>query len=263
MQPRRRPLYVLHSDRALCARIQQAALPDYEVTLVASWESLRAAIVTLRGPAVLIVDSHYSTVAYTTPAVQLRVVLGEFAWLPVVCVVGESADSMAHARTLGEWGVRAVLNSAASAEAIIMALREVQAESVVSFVSRAIPPDCGGQARTLLHAAAVVGVAGGQVSDLARALHISSRTLVRHSAEAGILAPRQLLVWMRILLATQLLDQDRYSVAAVAFACGYASDTGLRRALQDTLNASPRALRRRGAFLIAAAGFRALLSRAK
>ena len=53
---------------------------------------------------------------------------------------------------------------------------------------------------------------------------------------------------MRILLAAVLLDDPGRTVLSVAHACGYASDSSLRRAMQDFLGTGPSALRREGAF---------------
>ena len=60
---------------------------------------------------------------------------------------------------------------------------------------------------------------------------------------------------MRILLATELLDDPGRTVSSVALACGYASDNSLRRALQDFLDTTPTALRRIGAFATASRAF--------
>ena len=65
---------------------------------------------------------------------------------------------------------------------------------------------------------------------------------------------------MRILLAASLLDDPGRSVLSVARACGYASDSSLRRAMQDFLASGPTALRRAGAFNRASSAFLAELA---
>jgi AraC-like DNA-binding protein len=60
------------------------------------------------------------------------------------------------------------------------------------------------------------------------------------------------MAWMRILLAASLLDDPGRTVLGVAYACGYSSDSSLRRAMQDFLGTVPTALRREGAFSRAA-----------
>jgi AraC-like DNA-binding protein len=53
---------------------------------------------------------------------------------------------------------------------------------------------------------------------------------------------------MRLLLAAEMLGHPGRSVQSVAKACGYSSDSGLRRACSDFLGASPRELGRAQAF---------------
>ena len=97
--------------------------------------------------------------------------------------------------------------------------------------------------------ARVIATAGrGAKLDLARQLRLSRRTLLRWCKRAELPPPRKLLAWMRILLAAELLDDPGRTVLTVAHACGYASDSGLRRVTQKFVGASPSELRRRGAF---------------
>ena len=60
---------------------------------------------------------------------------------------------------------------------------------------------------------------------------------------------------MRVLLACEMLDDPGRTVLSVANACGYSSDSGLRRITQKFLDASPTELRDKGAFKHAAAAF--------
>jgi transcriptional regulator GlxA family with amidase domain len=92
-----------------------------------------------------------------------------------------------------------------------------------------------------------VAAGGGQAERLATTLHVSLRTVSRRCLQAGLPAPRRLLAWMRVLLACSLLDDPGRTLSGIAFACGYYSDTTLRRALQAFLGMSPSALRERGA----------------
>jgi transcriptional regulator GlxA family with amidase domain len=108
-----------------------------------------------------------------------------------------------------------------------------------------------GQARAILMAAAEVVATGGQAQELARALYLSPRTLLRWCNRAELPPPRRVLAWMRILLATELLDDPGRTVSSVAHACGYSSDNSLRRALQDFLDTTPTTLRKDGAFSLA------------
>jgi AraC-like DNA-binding protein len=60
---------------------------------------------------------------------------------------------------------------------------------------------------------------------------------------------------MRILLAAEMLDEPGRTVASIAFAFGYSSDTALRTALLMQLGKAPKQLRREGAFATASEVF--------
>ncbi|MBV9110730.1 MAG: AraC family transcriptional regulator, partial [Gemmatimonadetes bacterium] len=77
---------------------------------------------------------------------------------------------------------------------------------------------------------------------------LSERTVLRWTERAALPPPRRLMAWMRILLAASLLDDPGRTVLSVAYACGYSSDSSLRRAMQDFLDTVPTVLRREGAF---------------
>ena len=94
-------------------------------------------------------------------------------------------------------------------------------------------------------------------------LYLSPRTLLRWCDRAELPPPRRILVWMRVLMAAELLDDPGRTVSSVAEACGYASVNSLRRALQDFLHTTPTMLRREGAFAIAAQAFLKDLARTR
>jgi transcriptional regulator GlxA family with amidase domain len=66
---------------------------------------------------------------------------------------------------------------------------------------------------------------------------------------------------MRILLAAELLDDPGRTVLSVAHACGYSSDSGLRRVTQKFLGTSPTTLREKGAFSRASQAFLKVLAK--
>jgi AraC-like DNA-binding protein len=53
---------------------------------------------------------------------------------------------------------------------------------------------------------------------------------------------------MRVLLACELLDDPSQTVLSVAYTCGYASDSSLRRAVQEFTGVLLTTLRQQGAF---------------
>lgn len=130
-------------------------------------------------------------------------------------------------------------------------------------IEQILPPNVGGAARSILAAAAGAVAEGRQGEELARTLQISPRTLSRWCRRAALPPPKQLLGWMRVLLAAELLDDSGRTVSEVAAACGYAADSSLRHALRGFLGMSPSELRDRGAFSTAANAFVSALAEAR
>jgi AraC-like DNA-binding protein len=64
---------------------------------------------------------------------------------------------------------------------------------------------------------------------------------------------------MRVLLACELLDDPGQTVLSVAYTCGYASDSSLRRAVQEFTGVLLTELRQEGAFATASEKFLAEL----
>jgi len=164
-------------------------------------------------------------------------------------------------RTLGEWGVKEViaLDEEDTLEAISRRLRSAQGRPLQSLLERSLPPTLSGRARTLLMAAAEVVAEGGHGRDLAASLRLSERTLLRWAEQADLPPPRRVLAWMRVLLACELLDDPGQTVLSVAYTCGYASDSSLRRAVQEFTGVLLTELRQEGAFATASEKFLAEL----
>lgn len=108
------------------------------------------------------------------------------------------------------------------------------------FVDRPIPPDT--QAETILsQAGAVVDAEGSAwtMTELARRLHISERTLSRRfSQEAGTTVHRWL-TGRRIEEARRLLAGSDLPVAGVGARCGYASAVTFRQRFRAEVGMSP------------------------
>jgi AraC-like DNA-binding protein len=251
-----RPLLVLHSDATFREQSRRAAAKRFEFNPVDSWEELRERLRTAPPSALSVVDPYWGEDRGEL-AVALRLLLLEFPSVTVIAALELKPHKYGDLRTLGAWGVSEVLalGDVDTVEGISRHLEGVQGRPLQSLLERSLPQNLTGTARALLMSAAEVVSAGGQAKELAKALYLSSRTLLRWCDRAELPPPRRVLVWMRILLATELLDDPGRTVSSVALACGYASDNSLRRALQDFLNTTPTALRQSGAFEIASRAF--------
>lgn len=263
MPPAPRPLFVLHQNASFRERVRRVGGKAYRCRFVASWQALREEVAGAPPAALVVVDPYEELVrdgAQLSP--DLRALLWEFPSATVVAAMEIRPGRSHDLRTLGEWGVTDVisLEEDDTLEAISRRLRAAQGRPLQSLLDRSLPPTMTSRARSLLMTAAEVVSMGGRGRDLARTLHLSERTVLRWSERAGLPPPRRLMAWMRILLAASLLDDPGRTVLSVAYACGYASDSSLRRAMQDFLGTIPTTLRREGAFSRASRTFLAELS---
>jgi AraC-like DNA-binding protein len=251
-----RPLLVLHRDAGFRERVRAAAARGESCSFYGDWEALHAAIAAAPPSALLVVDP-YAGDGSGELSPQLRSLLWEFPSSTVLVAMELRRGCSHDIRTLGEWGVSDVIGIGEedTPDGIALRLRAAQGRPLQNLLQRSLPPTVSARARTLLMSAAEIVANGGRGRDLARALHLSERSVLRWSRRAGLPPPRRLMAWMRVLLAASLLDDPGRTVLSVAHACGYASDSSLRRAMQDFLGTVPTGLRREGAFLRASRMF--------
>ena len=250
-----RQLIMMHSNGAFRELVRRFTSHAFECTVLPDWESLRAIIPDAPPAALLLVDPYASgTREGVQLSQELRALLWEFPSATVVAAMELRPGRSHDVRTLGEWGVTDIIaiGEEDTHEAINRRLRAAQGRPLQNLLQRCLPSSVSGRSRTLLMTAAEVVSMGGRGRDLAKALHLSERTVLRWSERAALPPPRRLMAWMRILLAASLLDDPGRTVLGVAYACGYSSDSSLRRAMQDFLGTIPTTLRREGAFSRAA-----------
>lgn len=85
-----------------------------------------------------------------------------------------------------------------------------------------------------------------QVSEFSAALGMSSRNLLREMKSLGLITPRDLLLWGRLIRASHLLERPSETVESVAFHLGYATGGALGKALNRHVGCSPTALLEKG-----------------
>jgi AraC-like DNA-binding protein len=257
-----RSLLLMHPDPKFRARIAQIAKRDFLVESLSSWGEVAAALCKTSLVSVAVVDPYLGVHKRAHLAPELRALLWNFPSVTVIAGVEMRPDRCADFRMLGEWGVTEIFSvENGNLEMLARVLRSARGRPLQSLLQRSLPSRTGGRARSILDAAAEVASMGGHPRDLARKLYASKRTLLRWCDREGLPTPRQLLVWMRVLLAAELLEDPRRSVESVALSCGYTSDSGLRRALYDCIQMSPTALQDRGAVETASHAFREVLTR--
>ncbi|HET8655314.1 MAG TPA: helix-turn-helix domain-containing protein [Longimicrobiaceae bacterium] len=253
-----RPLLIMHPDAGFRDRVRQACGNDYHFLALPDWGALLEAIRESPPAALVMVDPYDGQ--RLAPA--LHEVLRAFPSTAVIAALEVTPDRHEDLRTLGRWGVVQVisLDHDDTPLSIAQRLRAARGRPLRGMLEKILPVEISGRGRAIIDAATDVVSAGQHGRDLADALDLSRRTLLRWCQRAGIPAPRRLLAWMRVLLACELLDDPGRTVLSVANSCGYSSDSGLRRITQRFLGASPTELREHGAFDRAASLFVALLN---
>jgi AraC-like DNA-binding protein len=258
MQAVLRPLIVLHSDAVFKERLRRIGSQRFKSQFVNDWEGLRTALKEAPPAALVVVDPYtHSYGAEAELAPELRSLLWEHPSATVIAALEVKRQRVRDLRTLGEWGVKEViaLDEEDTLEAISRRLRSAQGRPLQSLLERSLPTTLSGRARTLLMAAAEVVAEGGHGRDLAASLRLSERTLLRWAEQADLPPPRRILAWMRVMLACELLDDPGQTVLSVAYTCGYASDSSLRRAVQEFTGVLLTELRKQGAFATASERF--------
>lgn len=266
MQKIRRPLLILHHDPRFRELLRGAARRDFDLLPVEGWPELLEEVRSASASALVVVDPYHATPASRRePSPELAALLHQFPSVSVVAAMHTEEDCSRELRRLGEWGVVQVvaLDEEPTPVAVAHRLHGAKGRPLRRLVERVLPDQLGGPARAILGVATQVVTNGGQGSDLARELNITSRTLLRWCKRSGLPAPKQLLAWMRMLLAAELLDDPGRTVGDVASACGYAADSSLRHAVHRFVGLTPTALRERGAFAVVAGGFVGALEEAR
>nr|ASV46962.1 AraC family transcriptional regulator [uncultured bacterium] len=244
-------------------RVLRAAGDRLECVTVPSWESLMRFLEEAPPTALAVVDPYAETPGRRTLSEKLKTLLERFPSATVLAALEIRPGRFHDLRTLGEWGVAEViaLDRDETAESIARKIRSAQGRLMRSFLSHSLPSFVSSRGRAVLAAAAELAARVGQGSDLAESLHLSDRALLRWCERSHLPPPRRLLAWVRVLLAAELLDYPEQTVLSVAHTCGYATDSSLRRAVQEFTGFTPTELRRVGAFTTAADTFLAELLR--
>jgi AraC-like DNA-binding protein len=96
-------------------------------------------------------------------------------------------------------------------------------------------------------------------NELARAFGVARRTLARQLARAGLPGPGTTLVWLRLLLATHLLEHTGWTVERVVQETGFSSVPAFRRQLRRLAGMKPSDARRCGSLAAMVWGSASLL----
>lgn len=258
-----RLLLVMHRSDQLKAQVRRLAGRDFTCRFISGWAKLVAAVRKAPPSAIAIVDP-YEDARGGRLSRSLMSLVAEFPSLPVFAAAEFSSAREERAAALGS-GLAGVIAIGVddAPEALRERFRRVEGRFMKLLLARVLPAGVPGRAEAILDVAAEVVSTGGVGRDMACALSMSRRSLLRWMYSSELLSPRKMLLWMRLLQAAELLDDSGRTVLSVARACGYSSDSGLRRVTAKLLGKSPTELRRHGAFAEASRVFLAALERSR
>jgi len=250
----RRQLVALHAEPEFRSKLRGLRNHDVEVRFVDTWEGLRQVAQEASPATLLLVDPYHANGKKPEPT--LHDLLRTFPSLVVLAAIPRDAD-MADVCTLGRWGVADVIQIELedTTRLLLRRLREVRARPLNQLLHADFPGPLPGRARAILETAVDVALQGGLPRDMADRMGMDGSTLRRWCALSQLPPPRKLLLWMRSLIASMLLDDPGHTIFSAALACGYNSDQAMRRALQRSLPMTPSELREIGAFETVASAF--------
>lgn len=252
-----RPLFLLHEDRVLAERLTRITRDRFRLLRVNSWAELWAGVAEAPPAALVLVDPYFGEGNGRRPSPHLSHLLKAFPSATVVVAMESTPSQYPDIRQMGEWGVAEVLqlDEDTSREAVRRRLLSARGQPLRRLLAHDPGFPLTGRARAIMDAAVETVMMGGYPRDLARTLGFSSSTLLRWCGRSQLPTPRRLLLWMRVLFASALLDDPGHSVFSVGLACGYSGDQALRRAIRAVIPLTPTQLRERGAFETASVAF--------
>ncbi len=227
-----------------------STLPPPYSRIVVDWGEMIAAVRREPPSSVAIIDP----MAGDALDPRVRELADAAGLVPVLAVIPLDIAHAGHLRPLYDQGVSDVADAAfeCTPNAILPRLQAVHAMPFKQVLEPHLSRFVSMEALILIRAAAGVVVDRGAATDLARFFESTERTVAGWCTRTRLPAPRRLFAWLRLLLATALLEHPGRTIADAARCAGY-RDQSLRRATRELLGAGVRP--RRGLFTTAAAAF--------
>jgi len=237
-------LSLLQHDPLTVARLRDALTPSHRIRAFGSWTALEGG---LQGSEVdaCIVDADLPSRAEAMERME-RLQLRH----PTVGLVafGDFGRATADVFRLGQLGVDGLV--AAHSEDDAARVRDAVERSLTAARARR----CAHLLKGRLDARGIRAVAwcvehapdAPRVPELAEAMATQPRRLASRLDGWGLPHPGRLLIWGRLLLAGALLARDGRTVEEAAYGVGYASASGLTRAMKREADATPGAMAKEG-----------------
>jgi AraC-like DNA-binding protein len=247
-------LLLLQPDPRAGAALSAALDEEYGLRRVETWEELLREMGRSL-PLGCVVD--LCPRAFPSPETQLRMLRRTYPGVTII-VQSEFAGRELDLYRLGRLDVDGVIRMDGSMSplrvrrVVASALAARLGKMVVESSATNLPPLARGCIRWAVEHAG----SAPQVSDLAAAMALSPRALLRELKAMDLPTPRKLLLWCRLIHAAHLLERPGMTVECAAFRLGYSTGGALRKALKRHMGSSPTSLRNRGGLAWALEVFR-------
>lgn len=237
-------IYTLPSDHRAAAALRQALDPPHRVRTLDKFSELLNAL-KAANPQACILD-----VFDPRPGVSLDHIRRLRTDHPTVALVvaADFSGREMELYNLGRLGIDGVirLEEAPSSREILafvnLAISASLANRVLLDVGSNLPP----LARDAFRWAIEHADSRPQVSELAAAMSVSHRVLVKEVRESRLESLRTVLLWGRLIRGAHLLERPGETVESVAFHLGYSTGGALGKAMKRHLGCSPSELLERG-----------------
>lgn len=237
-------IHVLPSDHRAAAALRQALEPPHRVRTLSAFSELQKSL-GVDDPQACILD-----VFRPRPGISLDHIRRLRLDHPTVALVVASDFSGREMElyNLGRLGIDGVirLEENLSSREILAVVNLAITASLANRVILDVGTDLSLFLRDAFRWAVEHADSRPQVSELAAALSVSHRNLVREVRASNIGSPRTLLLWGRLIRAAHLLERPGETVESVAFHLGYSTGGALGKALKRQVGCSPSELLERG-----------------
>ena len=215
-----------------------ATLQGYAMRPMADWTALGERVQLAPAASVVLVRSRGAR----EEVARLEALIRATPSIPVVVAVRFGEVDAGRVRAVVSAGVAEIANveGVSDLEAVVPTLRRAHAQPLKRRIEERLPVWMPENGRTLIRAAAETVVDRGGRDAFAGVFGVYFRTVSAWCAELRLPPPRRLLGWMRVLLATSLVEEPRRTVMNAALSSGYNDNSSLKRAIENFTGAPAR-----------------------
>jgi AraC-like DNA-binding protein len=258
LKPRVRSIYLLvRSREVLDALAPMLAAPGRRPVHAADWRELRELYLDAPTTSLFIAEPFASGVDGDVVHEELRRFLADFPACALIAPAAVDERSLRTVRALAACGVTDLLEVPDGLEEWRLEARlQMNVERRVHRALEGLALLEAPATRVFLAAAAVVIAQTGDPARVARALKVSEGELADFCERRALPEPGRLLEWIRLVYASELLDEPGRPPSSAARTLGYSGEGEMEEAAMRLVGLPVGELRALGAYRLAASGLR-------